>query len=115
MKHDHVIDFLLRKTGEVLFDNLPPAARVPDMTAVIAIRALITTPTAETALEKGSDTERAFALRAIKRLLSDSTRPPREVIEQLWQVIDELDRKKGPLRTRPAAHANFWTKKPPAR
>jgi hypothetical protein len=109
MKHDQVIDFLLRKTGEILRDNLP--ARVPDTTVVRTIRALISTPTAQTALEQGSDTVRAFAVRAMNRVLSDQSRPPRETVSQLWNIMDGQDLRGA---TQASARTTSWVKKPPA-
>jgi hypothetical protein len=114
MKHDQLIDFLLCKIEYVLCDNLPPAAQLPDAVAVKTICALISTPTAQTALEKGSDTECAFAVRAVNRVLSDQTRPPRETLNQLWKIMDGLDLSQSMQRERDP-RSNFWAKNPPAR
>jgi hypothetical protein len=114
MKHDHLIEFLIRKVEDILCDNLPPAAQVPDAIAVKTIRALISTPTVQTALERGNDTARAFALRAINCALPDETLAPRVTLAQVYSVMDELALM-GLLQTGRGAHTSFWAKKPPAR
>jgi hypothetical protein len=80
--------------------------------AVNTICDLVAMPVVQTALEKGSDTARAFAVRAIKRLLSEEKRPPWEILKQLRTVMDDY-RDSAALQT--GRSANPWTKRPPAR
>jgi hypothetical protein len=91
MKHDHVIDFLARKVDKVLRDNLLSASQVPDETAVRTIRSLVGASTAQLALERGSDTTRAFVVRAVNRVVSDESVPPRDALNRLRAVLDALD------------------------
>jgi hypothetical protein len=114
MKHDQLIELLARKAQDVLWDAVSPARRVSDDTAVRTIRALISTPAAQTALEKGSDTLRAFALRAVHRILSDETQSPRTALTQLWDTLDEPQLNRA-LGNKQNARINLWLKKPPAR
>jgi hypothetical protein len=114
MKHDDVIEFLARKIDEVLRDNLAPASQLSDEIAVRTIRSLVGASTAQMALERGSDTARAFVVRAINRIVSDGNVPPRETLNRLRSVLDALD---VPGARQVTRHANwtFWSRRLPGR
>jgi hypothetical protein len=113
MTHDHLIHFLIRQTQGVLRDNLAGARAVPSYIAVNTIRALVHAPAAQTALEKGSDTVRAFALRAMCLILRDHKQPPRVILDRLRSVLDEanLDRALG---AEPQSRMNLRPRRPHA-
>jgi triphosphoribosyl-dephospho-CoA synthetase len=81
MKHDCLIEFLAQKVQEVLRDNL--TSQVSDEIAFKTIRSLIGTPIARVALKRGSDTARAFLVRAVKRVVTDESLPARETLNRL--------------------------------
>jgi hypothetical protein len=113
MTHDHLIHLLIRQIQGVLWDNLTRARQVPADTAVNAIRALVYAPAAQRALEKGSDTVRAFALRAVSRVLRDDQQPPRVVLDRLRSVLDEANLNRA-LGARPQSRMNLRPKGPHA-
>src|SRR5215469_10561220 len=51
--------------------------------------ALVGSPAIRSALECGSDTLPAFALRAVERVLCDHSRPHRETLNLLWDVLHD--------------------------
>jgi hypothetical protein len=114
MKQDFMIEFLAHKVGDLLRSNVPPGAQVSDEIAIDTIRSLFATPSAQAALERGSDKARAFAVRAINRVISDIALPTRETLNRLQSIMDELDAKR-------TSHVNqgtgrkSWRKRPPAR
>jgi hypothetical protein len=113
MKQDYIIEFLAHKVAEVLRGNVAPATQVPDEIAIDTIRSLFATPSAQTALERGSDTARAFAVRAINRVISDIALPARETLNLLQSIMDELDVKRTSQVSQNTGR-KFWLKKPPA-
>jgi hypothetical protein len=56
---------------------------------VLRFRELVDSPAIRSALERGSDTLPAFALRAVERVLCDHSRPHRETLNLLWDVLDD--------------------------
>jgi hypothetical protein len=52
-------------------------------------RELVRSQAVRAALERGSDTFFAFALRAVERVISDQSRTNREMINSLWEVLDD--------------------------
>jgi hypothetical protein len=52
-------------------------------------RELVRSQAVRSALERGSDTFFAFALRAVERVISDQSRTNREMINSLWEVLDD--------------------------
>jgi hypothetical protein len=113
MNYQQLIQFILRRSHETLWDNLPPQRRLPDAKAVAVIRELVSSPTARKAIEHGSDTLCSFALRALNRIVCDKSRSPADIITHLWEVLDE-PQLKGVLGIRRNASPNLSIKKPPA-
>jgi hypothetical protein len=113
MKHDYIVEFLAYKVKEVLRGNFPPASQLQDEVAIDTVRSLFATPTAQTALERGSDTARAFAVRAINRVISDVALPAPELLNRLQSIMDKLD-VKGASQVSRGTGRKFWLKKPPA-
>jgi hypothetical protein len=64
-------------------------AEPTDAVTVLRLRELIGSHSIRSALERSSDTVLTFAFRAIERVLSDRSRPHRETINLLWNVLDE--------------------------
>ena len=69
MKHEHLIEFLLKKVGEILCDARGRHRKISDELAVKTIRALFSPPRAQTAFEQGNDTVQAFVIRGMNRAL----------------------------------------------
>jgi len=113
MNYQQLIEFILRRAHETLWANLPPQSRLSDAKAVATIRELVSSPTARKAIERGSDTLCAFALRALNRIVCGKSRSPADIITQLWDIVDEpqLTRVLG-IRKNPSP--NLSIKKPPA-
>lgn len=113
MNYQQLIEFILRRSHETLWANLPPHSRVSDAKAVAVIRELVSSPTAREAIERGSDTLCAFALRALNRIVCEKSRSPADIITHLWDVVDEPQLKRM-LGIRKSASPNLSIKKPPA-
>jgi hypothetical protein len=111
MNHDYLIHFLIRQAQSVLGDI--PARSAPDLadTATNTIRALISAPAAQLALKKSSDTFRAFALRAVGRILRDDKMPSRVILDCLRDVLDEPTLKQA-LDDSPRSRTYLWAKRP---
>ena len=73
----------------LLWQNLAPTHKLPDATTVMRFRELIRSQAIRLALERSSDTVHAFALRAVKQVISDQSRTNRETITRLWDVLDD--------------------------
>jgi len=89
MSNTAVLERVIRDAQEVLWDNLRPTDNLPDEPTVMALRAIVSAPRVDTALEQASDTVFVFVLRAVRHILSDQWSAPRETIYQLWDVLDE--------------------------
>jgi hypothetical protein len=113
MNYQQLIQYILRRSHETLWANLPPQTRLSDAKAVAIIRELVSSPTARKAIERGSDTLCAFALRALNRIVCETSRPPADIITRLWDVVDE-PQLKGVLGIRKNPSPNLSIKKPPA-
>jgi hypothetical protein len=113
MNYQQLIEFILRRSHETLWANLPPQGRVSDEKAVTAIRELVASPTARKAIERGSDTLCAFALRAVNRIVCEKSRSPADIITRLWDIVDE-PQLTSVLGIRKNPSPNLSIKKPPA-
>jgi hypothetical protein len=68
--------------------NLPPA-HLTDASIVLRLRELVYSPSVRLALERGSDTLPAFALREVACVLSDYSQIHGEIIVRTRDVLDE--------------------------
>jgi hypothetical protein len=89
MDHQHTIETALRRSQEVLWDNLPPQDHLPDDLALRRLREIIRSPDVSDGLERGSDTFLAFVLRAVRLVLSDRSQRDRDAISRLWAILDD--------------------------
>jgi hypothetical protein len=89
MSSDHVIVDAIKVGQDLLSQNLPPAHNLTDTATVMRFRELVRSQAVRSSLERSSDTLFAFALRAIERVISDQSQTNREMINQLWGVLDE--------------------------
>jgi hypothetical protein len=89
MSSDRVIVEALKVAQGLLCQNLPPTHNLTDAAAVLRLRELMRSPSIQSALERSSDTLIAFAFRAVDRVLCDHSRPHRETINLLWDVLDD--------------------------
>ena len=89
MSADRVIADALKLAQDLLRQNLPPTHNLTDAAVVLRFRELIRSQAIRSALERSSDTVLAFALREVERVLCDQSRPHRETINQLWDILDD--------------------------
>ena len=88
MSFDPLIVHALKLAHSLLCQNLPPA-HLTDAGIVLRLRELIHSPSVRSALERGSDTFPAFALREVARVLSDHSQTHGETIVRIRNVLDE--------------------------
>ena len=67
--------------------NLPPT-HLTDAATVLRLREVTHSPAVRSALERGSDTLPAFALREVARVLSDYSQTYGETIVRIRNVLD---------------------------
>jgi hypothetical protein len=89
MSSDRIIVDAVKVAQNLLSQNLPAAQNLSDAAAVMRFRELVRSQAVRSALERSSDTLFAFALRAVERVISDQSRTNREIINRLWEVLDE--------------------------
>jgi hypothetical protein len=89
MSSDRVILEAIKVAQELLRQNLPPTHNLTDAATVLRLRELIRSPSTRSALDRSSDTLLAFTLRSVERVLCDHSRPHRETINRLWDLLDE--------------------------
>src|SRR5262249_60417539 len=88
MNPDRVFEAAIRASKNLLWQNLPPT-HLPDAATVLRFRELVHSPSIQSALLHSSDTLLAFALRAVEHVVADQSRTDREIINRLWDVIDD--------------------------
>ena len=89
MSSDRVIVDAIKVAQDLLRQNLPPAHNLTDAAAVLRFGELIRSQALRSALERSSDSLPAFSLRAVERVLCDHSRPHRETINLLWELLDD--------------------------
>ncbi|SRR6516165_9003521 len=89
MSSDRVIVDAIKAAQNLLRQNLPPRPNLSDAAIVLRLRELVGSPAMRSALERSSDTFPSFALRAVDRVLCDHSRPHREIINLLWDILDD--------------------------
>ena len=88
MSSDRVIIQALKLAHNLVCQNLPPAHRT-DAATVLRLREVAHSPSVRSALERGSDTLPAFALREVARVLSDYAQTYGETIVRIRNLVDE--------------------------
>ena len=89
MSSDRVILDAIKVGQDLLCQNLPPAHNLTDTATVMRFRELVRSQAVRSSLERSSDTLFAFALRAVERVISDQPQTNREMINRLWEVLDD--------------------------
>jgi hypothetical protein len=89
MGSDRVIVEGIKVAKDLLRQNLPPTHNLTDAAVVLRFRELVRSQAIRSALERSSDTVLAFALREAERVLCDQSRPHRETINRLWDILDD--------------------------
>jgi hypothetical protein len=89
MSSDRIIVDAIKVAQDLLSQNLPAAQNLSEAAAVMRFRELVRSQAVRSALERSSDTLFAFALRAVERVVSDQSATNREMINRLWEVLDE--------------------------
>jgi hypothetical protein len=85
MSSDRIIVDALKLAHSLLWQNLRP-----DAPTVLQLRALVDSPSVRLALERGSDTVPAFALREIACVLSNQSQTHGETILRIRIVLDDM-------------------------
>jgi hypothetical protein len=86
MSTERIIVETIKVAQKLLGQNLHSAQN--DGTVVMRFRELVRSQLVRSALERSSDTQFAFALRAVERAISDQSRSNRDILNQLWEVLD---------------------------
>ena len=89
MSSDRIIVDAFKVAQNLLSQNLPPAHNLTDAATVLRFRELVRSQAIRSALERSSDTLFAFALRAVERVISDQSPTNREMINRLWEVLND--------------------------
>jgi hypothetical protein len=89
MSSDRIIVDAINVAQDLLSKNLSAAQNLSDAAALMRFRELIRSQAVRSALERSSDTLFAFALRAVERVVADQSPTNREMINRLWEVLDE--------------------------
>jgi hypothetical protein len=95
MSPDSSIVEAIKLARDLLQQNLPPMHNLPGAETALRLRELVHSPSIRSALERSSDTLLAFALRTVQRALCDHSRPHRETIDLLWEILDDTRLPKG--------------------
>ena len=86
MNSDGLIIDALRLAHGLLWQSLGPATEAG---TVLRLRELLHSASIRSAMERGSDSVPAFALREVARVLSDYLQTHGETIAQIRNVLDE--------------------------
>jgi hypothetical protein len=89
MSSERIIVEAIKVAQELLCQNLPAVQKLSDAALVMRLRELVRSQTARSVLECSSDTLFAFALRAVELVISDQSRTDREMIDRLWEVLND--------------------------
>jgi hypothetical protein len=84
-----VMESALRAAQNLLWQNLPPTHNLPDAATVTRVRELVHSPSAQSALQRSSDTFLAFSLRAVEFVVADHSLTDRQIITRLWDILDD--------------------------
>jgi hypothetical protein len=87
MNSDRVFEAAIRASKNLLWQNLPPT-HLTDAATAIRLRELVHSPSIRSALLHSSDTLLAFTLRAVEHVVADQSRTDREIIDRLWDILD---------------------------
>jgi hypothetical protein len=89
MSSDRIVVDAIKVAQALLLQNLSPTHNSTDAVTVMRFHELVRSQAIRLALERSSDTLLTFALRAVVRVVSDQSRPNRETINQLWDILDD--------------------------
>ena len=90
MNSDRIIVDALKVAQNLLWaKNLPSTRNLPDAATVTRVRELVRSPSIRLALQCSSDTFLSFALRAVEFVVADQSLTDREIINRLWEVLDD--------------------------
>jgi hypothetical protein len=89
MSSDRIIVDAIKVAQDLLSQNLTAAQNLSDAAAVMRFRELVRSQAVRSALERSSNTLFVFALRAVERAISDQSPTNREMINRLWEVLDD--------------------------
>jgi hypothetical protein len=86
MSSDRIIVDALKLAHSLTWHNLRPET---DAATVLRLRELVHSPSVRSALERGSDTLPAFALREVASVLSDQSQTHGQTIARIRNILDE--------------------------
>jgi hypothetical protein len=85
-----ILESAIRQARNLLRENLPPGHGLSDAETVLRLREMIAAGSVRWALQR-SDSYFAFVLRGVQLLLVDQARTEREIVRELWSVLDDTD------------------------
>src|SRR5262245_28716127 len=85
--YDYFIERALRAVQNLLRANVAPTGHLTDDRTAGGIRAIVGGPELGRSLERANDTALCFALREIRRVLSDKL-PPEALVMRLGAIMD---------------------------
>ena len=89
MNSDRIIEAAISTAKKLLGQNLQPTNNLPDAATVARVRELVHSPSVRSALQSSSDAFPAFTLRALEFAAADQSLTDREIINRLWNVLDD--------------------------
>src|SRR5262245_45443319 len=110
-KNDHLTERIIRDIRDLLLANITPTRNLSDDRTAEGIRSIAGGPELGRVLEQSNDTALCFALREIRRVLSDKPQS-RALLNRLWDIMDrpEINQALGIKQNSPGM---LWWKKPP--
>jgi hypothetical protein len=112
MRYECIIEQALRDVQDLLRTTLNPKCPISYPRMVACLRTILGSPSAQEAIEHGSDTAHSFVLRAMNQVLKDRTLPAEATIVLMWDIV--LDRPEVQESLTGAAARVFRRKMPPA-
>src|SRR5262245_13249175 len=90
MSSERIIVEAIKVAQGLLCQNLPAVQSLTDAALLMRLRELVRSQAVRSALGRSGDTLFAFALRAVECVVSDQSRTAREMINRLWDVLNDL-------------------------
>jgi hypothetical protein len=114
-KNDDLAERIVRDIRDLLLANITPTGNLSDDRTADRIRSIVGGPELRRALEQANDTALCFAVREIRRVLSDKPQS-RALLNRLWEIMDrpEINQALG-INIKQNSPGMLWWKKPSTR
>jgi hypothetical protein len=89
MSYDREMKKALREAQNLLWPGIAVTRSLPDDQTVKAIYNIICRPSVRDAMDRSNDTLPAFALRAVRRVVSSKTLPPAMALNDLRDILSK--------------------------